>query len=97
MLLLLVATNAVHIYNALDTGVTLAYQQDQFGSYDRDLAMLNALVASLAQSQSKQDMLVTLRRLDPDAFIVATDSTLSVGQLTFFYSSASKLDSVSRL
>jgi hypothetical protein len=31
------------------------------------------------------DVLTTLRRLNPDAYIIATDSTVQIGQLLFMF------------
>jgi hypothetical protein len=56
--------------------------------------VLRGLVLPLAQTVTKQDILVLIRRTNPSEMVVATDTSIGVGQLTFRFNATGRLASI---
>lgn len=58
------------------------------------LEVVARLLPAQQPSPSRSDVLRLLRRQNPKARIMATDSTVSIGQLVFHFSRAGRLDRI---
>jgi hypothetical protein len=59
-----------------------------------DLDVIARLLPAQQPAPSRSDVLRMLRRQNPKARILATDSTVSIGQLVFHFGRAGRLDRV---
>ena len=85
---------AVAAYGALDQGVTLTYMQEGYSDTIEDLDVLRQLIPVAAPRLQRADVLNLLRRQHPTAFIVATDTSVAIGELTFLFDSGGTLRAV---
>jgi hypothetical protein len=94
---ILLFSNAFWVYGYVDRSVTISYMREGMRSAEEDLISLKNLLPTVMQSQSKADILALLRRTNPKAFIVDTDSTISIGQLVFHFDRNSALRAITTL
>jgi hypothetical protein len=76
-------TAAGAAYSILDQAVTMDGLQVGYADTREAAEVLARLGPAVAPRITKADLLTILRQQHPDAFIVATDSTLAIEQLTF--------------
>lgn len=81
-------------YGLLDQGVTLTYMQQSYVETIEDLEVLQRLVPAAAPRLNRADVLTLLRRQHPRAFIVATDTSVQIGQLTFHFAGSGALQTI---
>lgn len=91
LLVLLFLCTGILFYKVIDQAVTISYMQDGMHTLEEDNATLRRLVPHLAKGQTKTDVLVLLRKSNPDVFIAQTDSTLTAGQILFVFDRSGKL------
>jgi hypothetical protein len=85
VLALLIATNALWLYQTIDAGVTYTYQQVTLDEKINAVKMLGALVVKGGQEYTKKDILHILRQANKEAFIVEEDDLISVDGLQFIF------------
>jgi hypothetical protein len=85
---------AAAAYGLLDQGVTLTYMQQAYAETIDDLEVLQRLLPAVAPRLTRADVLALLRRQHPGTFIVATDTSVQVGQLTFLFGPGGALQSI---
>src|SRR5437868_10645226 len=76
---------AAAAYGLVDQGVTLTYMQQGYTETVDDLEVLRRLLPAAAPRLQRAEVLALLRQQHPHAFIVATDTSVHVGQLTFLF------------
>ena len=83
-------------YALLDQGISYSYLRDDLDYIESDFAILRRLAPALRQGDSRADVLVLLRRQNPQALISSTDSTVTVGGLVFRFGPDGRLSVVER-
>ena len=78
----------------LGHGVPVTYAEQKQENADRDLAVALRLLSAAQPLPTRTGILRTLRRQNPGAAIVVTDSTVSIGQLTFRFARSGRLQDV---
>lgn len=91
---ILIIANIVQAYWLMDSAVTITYQQQGQKDLTEDLATLRALVPKAAPQTTRKDLVYLLRKSNNEAFIVDSDSSVSVGQLVFRFNQKGRLDTV---
>jgi hypothetical protein len=81
-------------YALLDHGVTDTYGAVGREYMTRDLGVALRLMPALSAGTRRDDVLASLRRLNPTALISATDTTVGIEQLTFRFDRAGRLIAV---
>lgn len=84
-LVLLIATNCLWAYSALDAGITHTYQQVSLDEKSKAVEMLGLLVVKGGQHYTKKDVLHVLRQLNKSAFIVEEENQIDVEGVKFFF------------
>jgi hypothetical protein len=79
------------VYATTDRNVTYADQRPRETQEDLDVAVR---ILSAQTELTRSDVLGLLRRQNPKAKILATDSTVSIGQLTFRFARNGRLEQV---
>jgi hypothetical protein len=82
-------------YMVVDQAVTLTYHDVSHRDMREDLQVLATAAPALGTQVTRGSLLATLRRQHPQAFIVATDSTVGIGQLEFRFGRDGRLRAVS--
>jgi hypothetical protein len=75
-------------------GATPTYAEQSHRDTDQDLAVALRLLNAEQPPPTRAAMLRTLRRQNPSAAIATTDSTISIGQLTFRFARSGRLQDV---
>ncbi|MCP3931690.1 MAG: hypothetical protein GY705_21620 [Bacteroidetes bacterium] len=83
--LLLILSNAIWLYKTIDFGTTFTYQQVTLEEQKTEKRILSKLVMEGAKNYSKTDMLVFLRKQNPESFIVEDENRISIGSINFIY------------
>ena len=78
-------------YAVLDQGVTLTYQAEGRRALAEDLAVLVTAAPAMGSDVTRPSLLATLRRQHPTALITATDSTVGIGRLEFYFAPDGRL------
>lgn len=81
-------------YALIDQSVTLTYRGVSHDDLVRDAGILARLVPAAAPGATREGVLATLRRQNPDAFITADDSTVGIGQLSLVFGTNGRLAAV---
>jgi len=76
-------TAGAAVYGILDQAVTMDGLQVGYDDTRQAAEVLAGLGPRVAPRITRADLLTILRQQHPDALIVATDSTVALGQLTF--------------
>ena len=84
-LALLIATNILWLYTAIDAGVTYTYQQASLDDKEKAVEMLGMLVVKGRQQYTKKDILHILRQSNKDAFIVEEENLIDVEGVKFIF------------
>lgn len=77
------ASNAWWLYQAVDAGVTNAYQEQVHGEINRKADLLAGLLIASSPHLSSKDVMALARRVAPDSFIVTDSSGVSVDGVGF--------------
>ena len=85
VLTLLVVTNCIWLYKAIDAGVTYTYQQVSYDEKSKAVEMLGSLVVKGGQEYTKKDILYILRQANKDAFIVEEENLINVDGVQFIF------------
>jgi hypothetical protein len=78
----------------LGHGATLTYAEQSHLDADQDLGVALRLLTAEQPSPTRATVLRALRRQNPGAPITATDSTVTIGQLTFRFARSGRLQDV---
>jgi hypothetical protein len=85
------ATGAAAVYGILDQAVTMDGLEVGYKDTRDAAEVLARLGPTVAPRATRSDVLALLRQQHPSALIVATDSTVAIGQLTFRFDRAGTL------
>lgn len=83
-------------YTLLDQSATLTYREDEFARMRGDLAIVGRLLPAMQGRNDHRALLELLRKQNPTALIVATDSTITMDDLVFTFGADRKLRGVAR-
>lgn len=89
-----VITTAYLSFQVVNLGALADDQGSAATSSGDALRVLATLLPTIAPSLQRADALALLRRQNPHAMIVATDSTVALDQLTFHFGSSGTIVSV---
>ena len=81
-------------YALIDQSVTITYRGVSHDDLVRDAGILARLVPAAAPGATREGVLATLRRQNPDAFITVDDSTVGIGQLSLVFGMNGRLAAV---
>ena len=76
---------------------TVSYAEQSPSGREDDMDVLLRFVAGEQPTATRSAVLRTLRRQNPKARILATDSTLSIGRLVFRFGAGDRLEEVMRV
>jgi len=85
------ATGAAAVYGILDQAVTMDGLEVGYKDTREAAEVLARLRPTVAPRATRADVLTLLRQQHPTALIVATESTVAIGQLTFRFDAAGSL------
>ena len=91
----LIVTNLFWLYQIVDSGVTLTYQQVTIDEQAKIIESLGELVVKGAKDYSQKDILYLLRKSNPRAFIVEDQNKITFEGAQFIFDNG-KLIKVSR-
>jgi hypothetical protein len=79
----------VLVYSVLDQAVTITYMSEGYERTEKDLTMLAQ--AFPRNRYNKKDIVVVLRRIDPQGFVVEDKCTVQLNGLRFEFDAAGDL------
>lgn len=85
-------TIALLAYSVLDQGVTITHMSDGYSRTEKDLQTLGD--AFPRDRYNKKDIVVVLRKLDPNGFIVETKCAVQLNGLRFEFDNKARLVNV---
>lgn len=94
LLALWLLTLGTAAYLLVDQAVTNTYREVSYRDMREDFGVLATIAPALGAPVRRGALLATLRRQHPTALIVATDSTVGIGQLEFRFDRDGRLRAV---
>ena len=83
----LIVTNVLWTYRSLDQSVTISYMHDCYRQTEEDPDVLRDLLPQLDISTTQRDLVVLLRRMSPEGFIMGSGDSVSIEGLEFVFES----------
>ena len=84
-LIILIITNILWLYAAIDAGVTYTYQQVSLDERSNSVEILGKLIVKGGQKYTKKDILHILRQENKESFIVEEKNSISIDGVDFIF------------
>ena len=81
----LLISNAIFIFTAIDTAVSYTYLQGSFKHHSQSESALGKLIVEGSRNYSQKDILHLLRQAEPEEFIVEEDNKIFYSGNTFVF------------
>ncbi len=85
LLTLLVGVVSILLYTIIDSGTSYSYMQVSLDNRSKSIDILSKLVIEGSRNYRQKDILVTLRRMNRDAFIVIEKDLIKIDELEFIF------------